>query len=327
MCLLAGGCTSEKESPTPVLSGAAVTDGATLAPDVAPAIVEQAPLKKERAFEDGMGFAYSGTVTLSGEYVLENHDGAESLCFAPDAESAKKLPDTESNGAFCFSNEGEARKLLKVKPINWEKLPKDMCQAIAAATVTVTDYEDWVSDGDGMDQARLKSVQATASASKLSKCDWVPIDEDVDSKQASPEPKESTAETSEGGSWPTELGAYRTSSSAGIPPFPERLEGYKPSGGPESGVMRVFKGQEWKSLPNVEAAHNGCSHSIWMVRWRSANTITVLTTSEGRDAGESTHGYMLGSRCNQPNFKFGATDGSSTLVDVFYEIQHWNAAP
>ena len=333
VCLLASGCTSEEESPPTVLSGAAVTDGAAVAPDVTPAIVEQSPLKKGKAFEDGMGFAYNGSVTLSGEYVLENHDGAESLCFGPDAESAKKLPDTESNGAFCFSNEAEARKLLKVKPVAWDKLPKNMCQAMAAATVTVTDYEDWVSDGDGMDQARLKSVQATSSEAKLFKCDWIPVDEEKDVESASSGSATSSSVDGASGKWPAKTGVYIASSSASIPQFPERTDGYK-AAATTSGKIRVFEGNGWTGLPDVGAGMNSCGDSMWMVRWRSANSVTVITANAGlrvEDAGDgnegSTHGYMFGYRCEQPAFKFGHSGNATNLVDVYYELMEWNAAP
>jgi len=40
-------------------------------------------------------------------------------------------------------------------------------------------------------------------------------------------------------------------------------------------------------------------------------------------------GYMSGTNCEQPMFKFsGAVNGDkSTLVDVYYELKFWQAAP
>lgn len=339
VCLVASGCTSEKDARGTLPSEEAefaTPVGQVVAPDGAPAVVEQDGLKKGKALDGEMGYSYSGTVVLSGQYILETYDSrtGEQVCFAPDSASAQKLPDTESSGYLCFTNQPQARKLLKIKAVKWEPLPENLCRAVGNARVTVTDYEDVIADGDMTDLARVVSVQAT-SPQKLARCDGEEEGNDADSEEAPLEPKESqTDEASQGGSWPSDLGTYRTSSSAGIPAFPKRLEGFRPRGDAQSGIIRVFEGKGWTGIHEFEVGANGCSHSLMMVRWRSANAITIQTSTAGShidesapDAPASTHGYMFGSRCDQPAFKFGKTEGTSTLVDVFYEVQHWDAAP
>ena len=343
VCLVASGCTSEKEAPDSLVPGAAesaAAAGHVVAPDAAPSVVEQAGLLRGKAINDGEYVQYNGTVTLSGDFTLIALDGlwdTERVCFIPDVASAKALAGAGSERFFCFQDMEKARELLKIKPIQWNRYPPNVCEAKGAATVTVTGYEDFVVEGDSFDTARLVKV-LSASEAKPVVCDserWVEEGTEAGGEEAQAELKDSqAAEASQGGSWPSDLGTYRTSSSAGIPAFPKRLEGFRPRGDAQSGIIRVFEGKGWTGIHEFEVGANGCSHSMMMVRWRSANAITIQTSTAGShidesapDAPASTHGYMFGSRCDQPAFKFGKTEGTSTLVDVFYEVQHWDAAP
>jgi len=74
-----------------------------------------------------------------------------------------------------------------------------------------------------------------------------------------------------------------------------------------------------------------------MLRWRSANPAVRISTGIANntyDQGISevktgAYGYMYGSNCDQPYFKFANTTSGneSTLVDIYYEIKFWQAAP
>ncbi len=176
ICFIVIGCTSENKTPAflvPQATESPSPTGAVVSPDLAPAAVEDASLTKGNALDDDLGFRYNGAVTLNGTYQLRAFDGVndEDICFIPDTISAKKLPDTESDGYLCFNNKDEARKLLKLKPIKWNRQPANVCLATGDATVTITNYEDIIADGDLTDLARLKSVQAT-SEPNFEKCDW-----------------------------------------------------------------------------------------------------------------------------------------------------------
>ncbi len=81
---------------------------------------------------------------------------------------------------------------------------------------------------------------------------------------------------------------------------------------------------------------NGCSAGVFMIRWRLSDS-EVRVQSSVRFSNEDTRattktglfGYMSGSNCEQPMFKFASTvnGNESTLVDVYYELKFWQAAP
>jgi hypothetical protein len=74
-----------------------------------------------------------------------------------------------------------------------------------------------------------------------------------------------------------------------------------------------------------------------MMRWKSANP-DVRIQSSARNSAEYTFsdiikiglfGYISGNNCEQPMFKFAGTvnGNESTLVDVYYDLKFWQAAP
>jgi hypothetical protein len=145
--------------------------------------------------------------------------------------------------------------------------------------------------------------------------------------------------------WPAEQGANVTTSSEGIPVFPNRLSGFTSTAGqdfwgkpfPSKGSVRIFQGQGWQGIPDFSNSSNGCSSGEFMIRWRSANP-DVRLQSSARNSAESTFtdkvktgtfGYISGNNCEQPMFKFAGTinGNESTLVDIFYELKFWQAAP
>lgn len=146
-------------------------------------------------------------------------------------------------------------------------------------------------------------------------------------------------------SWPQQLGVYTAFSSETIPAFPLELNGYRFEGGKdfwgksfsENGTIRVFQGSGWQGIHKFPATMNGCSHGVFMIRWRSAHPDTPVESSvRSYNAAVATDtkaaqgfGYMSGTNCEQPMFKFSDEPNrhGATLVDVHYELKFWQAAP
>lgn len=146
--------------------------------------------------------------------------------------------------------------------------------------------------------------------------------------------------------WPKQLGVYITTSSASIPAFPRTLRQFRFAGKNKDyygesydtdGNTRIFEGKDWEELSQFPHSMNHCSDGVWMLRWRSANPAVRISTGianntydQGVSNGKTgTYGYMYGTNCEQPYFKFAkATRGNgSNLVDIYYEIKFWKAAP
>lgn len=145
-------------------------------------------------------------------------------------------------------------------------------------------------------------------------------------------------------SWPKDRGEYIAASSDHIPPFPEKLSGYRSENGKDfwdkpfssKGTVRIFEGNGWQGLPKFPNTMNGCSSGVFMIRWRSSDPNVRLESSvrySSKDVSGSTKegsfGFMSGTNCEQPMFRFaGRRNGDkATLVDVYYELKFWQAAP
>ena len=142
--------------------------------------------------------------------------------------------------------------------------------------------------------------------------------------------------------WPEKPGEYIAASSETIPPFPDTLSGFRPAeenkdfwNKPFSprGSIRLFEGNDWEGIPNFPQTMNGCSHGVFMIRWRSADpslpvrsSVRHSSKSKG-DEKTGAFGYMSGTNCEQPMFKIVETPYGHTLVDLFYELKFWQAAP
>jgi hypothetical protein len=153
--------------------------------------------------------------------------------------------------------------------------------------------------------------------------------------------------------WPKKQGVYVATSSEAIPPFPHALSGYRSEVGKDfwgkpfvsRGSVRLFEGQNWEGIPKFPNTMNGCSAGVFMVRWRSADpgipvqsSVRYSPTTSG-EARTGTFGHMSGTNCEQPMFKFTETldrnkypalvrgHRVSYLVDVYYELKFWQAAP
>jgi len=138
--------------------------------------------------------------------------------------------------------------------------------------------------------------------------------------------------------WPEETGAYVAASSETIPDFPDVLSGYRSENNKDfwgnafacRGTIRVFDGNSWEGIRDFPNTMNGCSAGVFMIRWRSSSPDLPVSTTLGYAAdttyGEiktGSFGYIYGTNCDQPLFKvIGAS-----LVDVYYELKFWHAAP
>ena len=151
-------------------------------------------------------------------------------------------------------------------------------------------------------------------------------------------------------SWPKHFGVYIATSSETIPLFPRAISGYRPAGDnmsywderfPSSGSIRIFQANAWEGIPHFPVNMNHCSNGAFMVRWRSANPELKVATILSSDQGDGkpymvndrpktgAFGYIYGFNCEQPMFKaVGARTGdSSNIIDIFYELKFWKAAP
>lgn len=146
--------------------------------------------------------------------------------------------------------------------------------------------------------------------------------------------------------WPKQHGAYIADSSEAIPLFPNTLDGFRSKddkdfwGKPFStkGTIRVFQGKDWEGIWKFPNTMNGCSSGVFMIRWRSAYPDVRVQTSAVNNAAVASRfatkpgafGYMSGTNCDQPMFKFAEALNRSkgtTLVDIYYELKFWQAAP
>jgi hypothetical protein len=143
-------------------------------------------------------------------------------------------------------------------------------------------------------------------------------------------------------SWPKKEGVYIATSSETIPPFPRIMSGYRATGNKDywgnpfsiRGTIRVFEGNDWEVISDFPKTMNGCSAGVFMMRWRSANPNVRIVSALGdhyanvifmRKTG--VFGYIQGHNCEEPMFKFIDSRDTSTLVDVYYELKFWQAAP
>lgn len=144
--------------------------------------------------------------------------------------------------------------------------------------------------------------------------------------------------------WPNKEGVYLATSSETIPQFARVLTGYRSTGNMDywdhpftlHGSIRIFQGNGWEGIPDFPMTMNHCSDGLFMFRWRSANPDVRLESALGyhysgvifaRKTG--TFGYMQGHNCEEPLFKIAGirNRNESTLVDVYYKLKFWRAAP
>lgn len=151
--------------------------------------------------------------------------------------------------------------------------------------------------------------------------------------------------------WTKNGGVNIARSSAAIPAFPRSVPEFRPVnitedywGNPLSenyenfvirGSLRGSEGGGWAEIFDFPHTMNHCSDGIFMVRWRSANPAVLIESTVSYSAETARRGkigkfgYMMGSNCEQPLFRFARKlrGNESNLVDVYYEAKLWQAAP
>jgi len=144
--------------------------------------------------------------------------------------------------------------------------------------------------------------------------------------------------------WPMHPGVYIATSSETIPHFPHELSGYRAAGNKDywdrsfvtQGSIRIFEGNDWEPIPDFPLTMNHCSDGVFMIRWRSANPEVLIASAlsyhylnEIYTTETGKFGYMQGTNCEEPMFKFVGTlkGNESNIVDVYYELKFWQAAP
>lgn len=134
-------------------------------------------------------------------------------------------------------------------------------------------------------------------------------------------------------------GVNIVSSSEAIPAFPSSLSGYRVvehnkdyygNSFEWNGWIRVFASNDWEGIYEFPHTMNGCSHGVYMIRWRTFSPDCQIDTKVTYPHPQSvikrgSFGYIMGSNCDEPLFKFATSN--SSYIDIFYEISFWNAAP
>lgn len=145
--------------------------------------------------------------------------------------------------------------------------------------------------------------------------------------------------------WTRNYGVNTATSSEAIPSFPDILSGYRFVGENKDfwgnsfdcrGSIRILQDNDWAGIQDFPNTMNNCSAGVFMIRWRSSNpdfsiSSTVAYSEETVSNGKSgKFGYMYGTNCEQPLFRFEGNlndDNYSYLVDIYYELKFWRAAP
>jgi hypothetical protein len=184
--------------------------------------------------------------------------------------------------------------------------------------------------------------QLKQQAAKGSKGD--PTDPGANSANAHPngDPKPD-AESTTRPTWPQSMGEFSAKSKDGIPSFPLELTGYRSEKGKAyegkpyatRGSISVDRGSEWKGLKHFPRTRHGCSAGVFMLRWRLSDpVIRVYSTIDNprkstANVATGSFGYMYGSVCDKPQFKFASArkPNWSNLVDIYYELKFWEATP
>ncbi|WP_298405289.1 hypothetical protein [Janthinobacterium sp.] len=108
-------------------------------------------------------------IVLDGQYSLRTDEMSlqiigDRVCFAPDKAQWGRLPRPAAQHEiwFCFANDGEARRLLRVPARQ-----ADNCGWQARARIIIDSYQPYMEQGDGNDMARLASVIKVAQPNAI----------------------------------------------------------------------------------------------------------------------------------------------------------------
>ena len=108
-------------------------------------------------------------IVLDGQYSARTDEMSleiigNRVCFAPDKAQWGRLPRPAAQHEiwFCFANDGEARRLLRVPARQ-----ADNCGWQARARIVIDSYQPYGEQGDGNDVARLTSVIKVAQPNAI----------------------------------------------------------------------------------------------------------------------------------------------------------------
>lgn len=108
-------------------------------------------------------------IVLDGQYSARTDEMSlqiigNRVCFAPDKAQWGRLPRPAAthDAWFCFSNDAEARRLLRVPARQ-----ADNCGWQARARIVIESYQPYGEQGDGNDMARLTSVIKVAQPNAI----------------------------------------------------------------------------------------------------------------------------------------------------------------
>ena len=108
-------------------------------------------------------------IVLDGQYSVRTDEMSvqiigERICFAPDKAQWGRLPRLAAahDAWFCFANDGQARRLLRVPARQ-----ADNCGWQARARIVIDSYQPYGEQGDGNDMARLASVIKVAQPNAI----------------------------------------------------------------------------------------------------------------------------------------------------------------
>lgn len=108
-------------------------------------------------------------IVLDGQYSVRTDEMSvqiigERVCFAPDKAQWGRLPRPAAahDAWFCFANDGQARRLLRVPARQ-----ADNCGWQARARIVIDSYQPYLEQGDGNDMARLASVIKVAQPNAI----------------------------------------------------------------------------------------------------------------------------------------------------------------
>ena len=142
------------------------------------------------------------------------------------------------------------------------------------------------------------------------------------------------------GSWPKEQGVYTAATAKQIPAFPAKLAGFQPRPGedyfgetfPSTGTVTVAEDDDWEFIEDFSYSGIDCIAGVYTLRWQLSDpAVTIRTAIENpRDKPPppmptGSFGYMYGSSCTQPRFKFVSSTGKNKAISVVvqYEIKFW----
>lgn len=234
--------------------------------------------------------------------------------------------DVEMAEALRRQESGEATVIpIILRPCLWQDSPIGKLQALPKDGRAITLWNN-------RDEACLDVAQGVMRVVQgMSNQNAAPANVEVAPQEIRP-------------SWPENHGVYISTSSETIPLFPNSLRGFRAADNKDywdkpfdtKGSMRISEGNDWEPIWNFPLTMNHCSDGVFMIRWRSANPAVLIASATGYhysgivyNEKTGTFGYMQGTNCEEPMFKFAGTinGNTSNLVDIYYELKFWQAAP